>query len=59
MRTEEEKLATRLRKQAERAAHRERVFKLHPPNVRYAKSAFQKGKARQPKKHVKVKLGVQ
>lgn len=59
MRTEEEKLATRLRKQEERAAHRERVLEKHPPNVRYAKAAFKKGKARQPKKHVKVKLGVQ
>jgi len=52
MRTEEQKLATKLRKAAERQAHRERVFKKHPPAVRYAKAKFKKGKKRQ--KRVRV-----
>lgn len=59
MRTEEEKLATRLRKQAEREAHRQRVMKQHPPNVRYAKAAFKKGKKNSAKKRQKIQLGVQ
>lgn len=61
MRTPEQKLATKLRKAAERQAHRERVFKSHPPNVRYAKAKFKKGTKRQRKnrKPVVVKLGVQ
>lgn len=49
MRTPEQKLATKLRKAAERKAHRERVMREHPPSVRYAKAHFKKGKARQPK----------
>jgi hypothetical protein len=61
MRTEEQKLATKLRKAEERNKHRERVFKSHPPSVRYAKSKFKKGTKRQRKnrKPVIVKLGVQ
>lgn len=61
MRTEEQKLATRLRKQAEREAHRQRVLVAHPPSVRYAKAKFKKGKKHQPKKAkvVKVRLGLQ
>jgi hypothetical protein len=42
MRTPEQKLATKLRKMEEREAHRERVFKQHPSQVRYAKAAFKK-----------------
>lgn len=34
MRTPEQKLATKLRKAAERKAHRKRVFLKHPPAVR-------------------------
>lgn len=59
MRTEEEKLATRLRKAAARKAHREKVMKDHPPHVRYAKANFKKGKKNQPKNRAKIKLGVQ
>lgn len=60
MRTPEEKLATRLRKAAEREAHRARVFAQHPARVRYAKAAFKKGKKNTHKKApVKIKLGVQ
>jgi hypothetical protein len=59
MRTEEERLATKLRKAAERDAHHDRVFKAHPPAVRYAKASFKKGKKHQPKKRAKLKLGVQ
>ena len=61
MRTQEQKLATKLRKAAEREAHRERVFKTHPPKVRYAKAGFKKGTKRQRKnrKPAIVKLGVQ
>lgn len=60
MRTPEQKFATKLRKAMERSAHRERVFKKHPPNVRYAKAKFKKGTKR-PRKNRKttVKLGVQ
>jgi hypothetical protein len=58
MRTEEQKLATKLRKMAEREAHRERVFTQHPARVRYAKANFKKGGSRQ-RKGPKVKLGVQ
>lgn len=55
MRTPEQKLETKLRKAAERKAYRDRVMKKHPPSVRYAKSKFTKGKARQTKaKAVKV-----
>jgi hypothetical protein len=43
-RTEEQKEATRLRKAAEREAHRERVMKAYPPSVRYAKAKFKPGK---------------
>jgi hypothetical protein len=43
MRTVEQKLATKLRKAAERAAHRDKVFALYPANVRYAKAKFKKG----------------
>jgi hypothetical protein len=59
MRTPEEKLATKLRKEAERKAHREKVFKTHPPTVRYAKARFKKGKKRQKKTRAPIKLGVQ
>ena len=61
MRTEEQKLATALRKAAEREAHRERVFKKHPSAVRYAKAKFKKGtkRPRKNRKPVTVKLGVQ
>lgn len=60
MRTPEQKLATKLRKAAERKAHRERAFKKHPPNVRYAKSKFKKGKKRQKRTpKASFKLGVQ
>ena len=59
MRTEEQKLATKLRKAAERAAHRERVMKTHPPRVRYAKPAFKKGKKNQKSKAPKIHLGIQ
>jgi hypothetical protein len=59
MRTEEEKLATKLRKAAERQAHHDRVMFQHPPRVRYAKAAFKKGKKHVPKKRQPLKLGVQ
>lgn len=59
MRTPEQKLATRLRKLAEREAHRERVFKKYPKNVRYAKAKFKKGSKRQKKSRIKIELGVQ
>jgi hypothetical protein len=59
MRTQEQKLATKRRKAAERKAHRKRVFTKHPPSVRYAKAHFKKGKKHQPKKRIKLKLGVQ
>jgi hypothetical protein len=59
MRTPEQKLATKLRKAAERKAHHERVFKTHPPMVRYAKAKFKKGKKHQPKHRAPIKLGVQ
>lgn len=59
MRTPEQKLATKLRKLEEREAHRERVFKQHPSQVRYAKAAFKKGSKRQKKTRKPVKLGLQ
>ena len=59
MRTPEEKLATKLRKVAERQAHHDRVMMNHPPRVRYAKAAFKKGKKHIPKKRQLPKLGVQ
>jgi len=59
MRTEEQKLATKLRKQAEREAHRARVFSKYPAHVRYAKANFKKGKKHVPKKRQAIKLGVQ
>lgn len=59
MRTEEQKLATKLRKAAERAAHHAKVFAQHPASVRYAKAAFKKGRKNQKPKHVKIHLGVQ
>jgi hypothetical protein len=59
MRTEEEKLATKLRKEVERKAHHERVFKQHPPAVRYAKAKFKTGKKQPPKHRQLPKLGVQ
>lgn len=57
MRTPEQKLATKQRKAAERKAHHERVFRKHPPAVRYAKAKFKKGKKRQRKN--RIVLGVQ
>ena len=59
MRTPEEREATRLRKLAEREAHRAKVWARHPANVRYAKAKFKKGKKHQPKKRARLKLGVQ
>lgn len=60
MRTQQEKEATRLRKAAERAAHRARVFAQHPPQVRYANAKFKTGKKRQKaSKKITLKLGVQ
>jgi hypothetical protein len=61
MRTPEQKLATKLRKAAERKAHREKVFKKHPSVVRYAKAKFKKGKKRQKqnKQRTVIKLGIQ
>lgn len=59
MRTPEQKLATKLRKKAERQAHREKVFQKYPPAVRYAKAKFKKGKKHQPKHRAPIKLGVQ
>jgi hypothetical protein len=59
MRSPEQKLATRLRKAAERKAHRKRVFLKHPPAVRYAKANFKTGKKSQKKKRQTLKLGVQ
>lgn len=61
MRTPEQKLATKLRKAAARAAHRAKVWARYPASVRYAKAKFKKGKKRQPKhrKPIVIKLGVQ
>ena len=59
MRTSEQKLATKLRKVAERKAHRKRVFSKYPPAVRYAKAHFKKGKKAQKKTRQKLQLGVQ
>jgi hypothetical protein len=59
MRTPEQKLATKLRKEAEHEAHRDRVFKHHPNSVLYAKSKFKKGKKHVPKHRAPIKLGVQ
>jgi hypothetical protein len=59
MRTPEQRLATKLRKEAERESHRDRVFKHHPNSVRYAKAKFKKGKKHAPKHHAPIKLGVQ
>ena len=59
MRTPEEKLATKLRKAAEREAHHDRVFSTHPSSVRYAKAHFKKGKIHHPSKRAPIKLGVQ
>lgn len=61
MRTPEQKLATKLRKAAERDVHRAKVWARHPRNVRYAKAAFKKGKKHQPKNRQKnkIKLGIQ
>lgn len=59
MRTAEQRAATKIRKAAERAAHRAKVWAKHPRQVRYAKAAFKKGKKHQPKRRAKLKLGVQ
>jgi DNA-binding HxlR family transcriptional regulator len=59
MRTPEQKLATKLRQLAERNAHRARVFKKHPPSVRYAKRHFKKGRKAQKKNRQPIKLGLQ
>lgn len=59
MRTPEEKLATKLRKAAEREAHRAKVFARYPASVRYAKAKFKKGCKRQKKSRIQIKLGVQ
>lgn len=59
MRTPEQKLATKLRKQAVRDAHRAKVWARHPRQVRYARAAFKKGKKHVPKKRQPLKLGIQ
>lgn len=59
MRTPEQKLETKLRKAAEREAHRAKVFALYPPSVRYAKAKFKKGRKSKHKGTTKIKLGVQ
>jgi hypothetical protein len=59
MRTEEQKLATKLRKAAETKAHHNRVFIEHPPAVRYAKKNFKTGKKAGKKARKAVQLGVQ
>jgi hypothetical protein len=59
LRTPEQKVATKLRKAAELKAHHDRVFKTHPPSVRYAKRHFKKGKKNQGKKRQRIQLGVQ
>lgn len=60
MRTPEQKLATKLRKKAVRDAHRAKAWAKHPALVRYAKSAFKKGKKRQKRSpKASFKLGVQ
>ena len=59
MRTEEEKLATKIRKAAERQAHHDRVFTEYPARVRYAKAGFKKGKKNPTKHRQPVKLGIQ
>jgi hypothetical protein len=59
MRTAEQKAATKLRKARERKAHHERVFRIHPPAVRYAKAHFKKGKKAQKKNRKPIQLGVQ
>ena len=59
MRTDEQKLATKLRKASERKAHRERVMKKYPPLVRYAKSKFRKGKKQTKNSGKKITLGLQ
>lgn len=61
VRTQEQRLATKQRKAAERQAHHDRVFKTHPASVRYAKAAFKKGSKKQKKNKQKLTLhlGVQ
>ena len=59
MRTPEQKLATKLRKAAERKAHRKRVFTKHPLSVRYAKAHFKKGRKHVAKHRQIPKLGIQ
>jgi len=59
MRTEEQKLATKIRKAAEREAHHDRVFSTHPSRVRYAKAGFKKGKKNPTKHRQPIKLGIQ
>ncbi len=61
MRTPEQKLATKLRKAAEREAHRTKAWRTHPASVRYAKAKFKPGCKRQKKnkQRIQIKLGVQ
>lgn len=60
MRTPEQKLATKLRKMAEREAHHAKAWHNHPASVRYAKAKFKPGCKRQKKtRNLKIKLGVQ
>lgn len=61
MRTPEQKLATKLRKMAEREAHHAKAWNTHPASVRYAKAKFKPGCKRQKKnkQRVQIKLGVQ
>jgi hypothetical protein len=59
MRTPEQKLATKLRKAIERKAHHERVFRKHPPSVRYAKAKFKTGRKQPKQRRLKIQLGKQ
>lgn len=61
MRTLEQKLATKDRKAHEHLVQKERAWRHHPANVRYAKAKYKKGTKRQRKnrKPIVVKLGVQ
>jgi len=59
-RTKEQKEATKLRKKAERKAHKLRVMAKHPPSVRYAKRKFKGGKAGKSRGRTKLPtLGIQ
>jgi hypothetical protein len=56
VRTQEQKIATKLRKAAERKASKAIAWKKHPAIVRYAKAKYKKGtKRRRRNKSVVVK----